>query len=99
MSFYSLCIATMKQTKTIRGDVFTFKKMELLRNGKSSIFDLYKTPWETNRKAFEKREKKLACVYWLCGGSHSYSIYGDIIDENGERHAVKITRQNNYIID
>lgn len=72
--------------------------MKPLHNGKSSIFDLYKTPWETNRKAFEKREKELACIYWLCGGSHSYSIYWDIIDENGERHAVKITKRNNYII-
>ena len=63
MTFYSLCIATMKQTKTIRGDVFTFKKMQPLRNGKSSIFDLYKTPGETTRKAFEEWDKKLTCIY------------------------------------
>jgi len=53
----------MKKTTTIRGGVFTFKKMQPLRNGKNSIFDLYKMPGETNRKAFEGWDKKLACVY------------------------------------
>ena len=86
------------KTITIKGTTYTFKKFEPLHNGKSSIFDLYKTPWETNKKAFKEWEEKLDHIYWLCGGSHSFSIYGDIIDENGERHAVKITKCNNFIL-
>ena len=97
LGFYPLCIAQMTTT-TINGTTYTFKKFEPIHNGKTTIFDLYKTPGETNRKAFEKWEKKLNRVYWLCGGSHSFSIYGNVIDNEGKPHAVKITKANAYIL-
>ena len=87
----------MKQLQ-IRGDVFKFKKFDIVRNWKTDIFDLYEKPSQKKRNAFNKREKKLARVYGLIGGSHNFSIFGEIIDEEGNRHDVKITKSNNFIL-
>ena len=88
----------MKQL-TINGDLFTFKRLENVANGKTDIFDLYEKPSEEKRKAFKKWEAKLDSIHGLIGGSHNFSIFGKITDEEGIRHTVKITKCNNFIID
>lgn len=84
---------------TINGDVFTFKKFDIVKNWKTDIFDLYKKPSKDKKEAFEERKGKLSKIYGLIGGIQNFSIYGEIIDEEGNRHDVKITKGNNFIID
>ena len=88
----------MKQL-TINGDLFTFKKLENVINWKNDIFDLYEKPSEAKREAFKKWQEKLDSIHGLIGGSHNFSIFGKITDEEGKRHTVKITKCNNFIID
>ena len=95
--FYSLYIAKMKQLE-IRGDLFKFKKFDIVRNWKTDISDLYEKPSKEKKDAFNEREGKLAKIYGLVGGIQNYSIYGEIIDEEGKRHDVKITKSNNFIL-
>ena len=87
----------MKKT-TIKGDVFTFKKFDIVRNWKTDISDLYEKPSQEKKDAFKKREAKLSKIYGLIGGIQNFSIYGEIIDEEGNRHDVKITKGNNFIL-
>lgn len=87
----------MKQLQ-IRGDLFTFKKINIVKNWKTDIFDLYEKPSQKKVEAFKEWEAKLSKVYGLIGGSHNFSIFGEIIDEEGERHDVKITKSNNFIL-
>lgn len=86
------------KTTTINGTVYTFKKFDQVRNWKSDIFELYEKPSQDKIEAFNEREKKLTCIYWLIGGKQNYSIFGDVIDENGDRHPVKITKSNRFIL-
>ena len=83
---------------TIRGDAFTFKKFEPVFNWKTDIYDLYEKPSQAKKEAFDEREEKLAKIYGLVGGIQNYSIFGEIIDEEGKRHDVKITKSNNFIL-
>lgn len=86
------------KTTTINGTTYTFKKFGPIFNWKSDIFDLYEKPSQEKKDAFKKWKGKLARIYWLIGGIQNYSIFGDVIDENGERHAVKITKDNAFIL-
>jgi hypothetical protein len=88
----------MKHTTTINGTTYTFKKFEPVFNWKDSIFDLYEKPSKEKRDAFKKWEAKLDRIYWLVGGKQNYSIFWEITDESGERHAVKITKSNAFIL-
>lgn len=88
----------MKQVQ-IRGDLFKFKKFDVVKNWKTDISDLYEKPSQEKKDAFNEREAKLSKIYGLIGGKQNFSIYGEIIDEEGNRHNVKITKGNNFIID
>lgn len=87
----------MKKT-TINGDVFTFKKFDIVKNWKKELSDLYKKPSKDKKEAFEERKGKLSKIYGLIGGIQNFSIYGEIVDEEGKRHDVKITKWNNFIL-
>ena len=89
----------MKKTVTINWVTYTQKKMDPFYNGKSDIYDLYKTPSYEKVCIFRKWQDKLNCIYWLSGNTNFFSISWDVIDENGKLHNVKITRSNNYILD
>lgn len=87
----------MKQL-TINGDLFKFKKFDVVKNWKTDISDLYEKPSQEKKDAFNEWEAKLSKIYGLIGGIQNFSIYGEIIDEEGNRHDVKITKSNNFIL-
>lgn len=86
-------------TKTINWITFTVNsRLTPLRNWKTSIFDLYSRPSYTKIKIFNDWDK-LINIYWLTWNSCTFTIYGDILDENWQKHNVKITKGYNYLLD
>lgn len=88
----------MQKTITINGDVYTYGRFEPVYNGKTSIFDLYDRPSQEKIEAFEEWDKKIT-IQGMIGWSWSFSIFGEVKDEEGKRHEVKITRDYNWILD
>ena len=86
------------KTVKINGTTYTVKKAEPYFNGKTSIFDLYDRPSTTKVVIFREWQEKLNSIYGLVGNSCTFSIYWDVIDENGVKHDVRITHANNYIL-
>lgn len=88
----------MKKTITINGANFEPKKYEICKNGICDIYDLYEKPSQAKIDAFDERDERLDGIYWMRGGSHFFSIFGYITDEDGERYEVYITRDHNYYL-
>lgn len=87
----------MKKTVTINGDVYTFGRFEPVYNGKTNIFHLYDRPSQEKIQAFEEWDKKIT-IQGMIGWTYNFSIFGEVKDEEGKRHEVKITRDYNWIL-
>lgn len=89
----------MKKTICINGVYYTPKKAAIYSNWKSDLFQLYEKPSCEKVRIFNDRKQKLNCIYWLEGNSNTFSIHGNVKDENWSIHNVWITARNNYILD
>ena len=87
-----------KKTITINGDVYTYGRFEPISNRKTDIYDLYDRPSYEKIQAFEEWNKKIA-IYGMVWSKFVFSIYGEVKDEEGNWHNVKITRDYNWILD
>lgn len=81
----------------INDDVFTLKKFKPVNNGKTNLYDLYKTASDEKQKAFNYWKGKLVEITWLVGNCNMFTIYGAIV-RWWFLHNVKITKCNNYIM-
>lgn len=89
----------MRKTTVINGDYFTFKKFTPVFNGNNDIYDIYNKPSCYKIQAFNEWNEKLVEIYGMSGNSCTFSIHGYIKDENWKLHNVRITHDNNYILD
>ena len=96
--FYTLYYSKMKKTITINGDVYTYWRFTPVRNYKTDIYDLYDRPSYEKIQAFEEWNKKII-IRGMVWSKFVFSIYGMVIDEDGNYHQVKITRDYNWILD
>ena len=87
----------MKKTITINGDVYTYGRFEPISNRKTDIYDLYDRPSYEKIQAFNEWDKKIV-IQGMVWSKFVFSIYGEVKDEDGKRHEVKITRDYNRIL-
>jgi len=86
-----------KKTITINGDVYTYGRFEPISNRKTDIYDLYDRPSYEKIQAFEEWDKKIV-IQGMVWSKFVFSIYGEVKDEEGNWHNVKITRDYNWIL-
>ncbi len=86
----------MKNVK-INWNTFYFKKFEPVMNWVTHLSDLYNNASVYKWQAFNYRNEKMY-IYWMVGNSCKFTIYWQVKDENWIEHDVKITADNNWIL-